>query len=175
MKLWDAYKADGTKAGFELIRGERIPEGYYHLVCEAVIQHADGEFLLMQRSFKKETYPGKWEIGAGGSALKGEDRLQAVLREIEEETGIHEGACEEIYSLIHEGHQAIYCGFWFTTSFDKKEVRLQEGETIAYKWITKNELVEFYQTECSPTFRERLKGFMESLIADMKEAERFLR
>jgi len=163
MELWDAYKADGTLAGFDIIRGENIPESYYHLVCEAVIQHTDGEYLLMQRSFEKEIYPGKWEVGAGGSALKGEDKLQAVLREIEEETGIKEGVCEEIYSLIHEGHRAIYYGYLFVTSCDKKSIRLQEGETIDYKWITKTELIDFYKTECSPTLRERLKGFMDSL------------
>ena len=25
MELWDAYKADGALAGFDLIRGEKIP------------------------------------------------------------------------------------------------------------------------------------------------------
>ena len=25
VELWDAYNADGTKAGFDLIRGEDIP------------------------------------------------------------------------------------------------------------------------------------------------------
>ena len=70
MEIWDAYNADGTLAEFDIVRGEEVPKGYYHLVCEAVIQHEDGDYLLMQRSFEKEIYPGKWEIGAGGSALK---------------------------------------------------------------------------------------------------------
>ena len=46
MELWDAYKADGTLAGFDIVRGENIPENYYHLVCEAVIQHTDAIKLL---------------------------------------------------------------------------------------------------------------------------------
>ena len=163
MELWDAYNANGTLAGFDIVRGENIPENYYHLVCEAVIQHTDGEYLLMQRSFEKEIYPGKWEVGAGGSALKGENKLQAVLREIEEETGINEGICKEIYSLVHEDHHAIYYGYLFVTSFDKKGIRLQVGETIDYKWITKNELFDFYKTGCSLTLKERLKDFMDSL------------
>lgn len=163
MELWDAYKADGTLAGFDIIRGEKIPNNIYHLVCEAVIRHTDGDYLLMRRSFEKEIHPGKWEIGAGGSALKGENKLQAILREIEEETGIKEGNCEEIYSVVHSGHHAIYYGYLFVTSIDKRNIRLQDGETIDYKWITKNELIQFYETECSPTFKERLKDFMESL------------
>ncbi len=87
--------------------------------------------------------------------MEGEDKLQAVLREIEEETGINEGICEEIYSLVHEGYHAIHYGYLFVTSFDKKRIRLQEGETIDYKWITKTELIEFYKTDCSPTLKER--------------------
>lgn len=59
MELWDAYNADGTLAGFDLIRGEKIPAGCFHMVCEAVIQHVDGDYLLMQRSYEKDIYPGK--------------------------------------------------------------------------------------------------------------------
>ncbi len=65
MELWDVYNADRTLAGTDLVRGENIPQNYYHLVCEAIIYHTDGEYLLMQRSFEKEIYPAKWEIGAG--------------------------------------------------------------------------------------------------------------
>ncbi len=53
MEIWDAYNEDGTLAGFDLVRKEHIQNGYYHLVCEAVIQHTDGEYLLMRRSFQK--------------------------------------------------------------------------------------------------------------------------
>lgn len=118
----------------------------------------------MQRSFEKEIYPGKWEIGAGGSALKGEDKIQAVKREIREETGIDTGELKEIYSLVHEPHRALYAGFLLTTSFDKKGIRLQEGETIDYKWISKGELIEHYESEaCLPSTRERLCEFINSI------------
>jgi len=164
MEIWDAYYADGTLAGFDIVRGEKVPEGYYHLVCEAVIQHEDGEYLLMQRSFEKEIYPGKWEIGAGGSALKGENKLEAVKREIREETGIDTGELKEIYSLVHEPHRSLYAGFLLITSFDKKSIRLQEGETVDYKWISKEELIEHYESEeCLPPTRERLCEFINSI------------
>lgn len=162
MELWDAYKADGTLAGFELVRGEKIPAGCFHMVCEAVIQHVDGDFLLMQRSFTKEVYPGAWEIGAGGSALKGESRLEAVFREVREETGIDTGEFEEIYQLVQEKQQAIYYGYLLKTDYPKDAIQLQEGETIDYKWLTKEEFIEFYDTEQSiPTLKERLKDFVD--------------
>ena len=47
VELWDAYNADGTKAGFDLIRGEDIPKGYFHAVAEVFVLHEDGDILLM--------------------------------------------------------------------------------------------------------------------------------
>ena len=164
MELWDAYNLDGTLAGFDIIRGEKIPFNYFHMVCEAVIQHIDGDYLLMQRSYNKEIYPGKWEIGAGGSALKGENNIEAVWREIKEETGIDTGELKEIYTLIHQKHQAIYYGYLLKTACKKDAIQLQENETIDYKWISQNELFDFYNNECSLTLKERLKDYIDSIL-----------
>lgn len=164
MELWDAYNADGTLAGVDLIRGDDVPEQYFHLVCEAVIQHTDGEYLLMQRSFNKYYNPGKWEIGASGAALKGENKVQAILREIKEETGIDCGNLKELYHVVHENHKAIYCGFLLVTSFDKKNIQFQEGETIGFKWVSKEELIRFYDSsECSPFAKDRVKDYIDSI------------
>ena len=53
MEIWDAYDRQGAKTGTDLIRGEKIGEGLYHLVCEVVVRHADGEYLLLQRDFRR--------------------------------------------------------------------------------------------------------------------------
>jgi hypothetical protein len=37
MKIWDAYKEDETLAGCDLIRGEAIPKGLFHLVSEIIV------------------------------------------------------------------------------------------------------------------------------------------
>ncbi len=164
MEIWDAYNENGVLTGVDLVRGEHIQDGYYHLVCEAVIQHTDGAYLLMRRSFQKEISPGKWEIGAGGSALKGEDKIQAVLREIKEETGIANGELNELYHIVHKKTQAIYCGFILTTSCKKDSIQLQEGETIDYKWVSRKELIAFYDgSDCSPSLKERLTDFINSI------------
>ena len=57
-----------------LIRGEAIPDGFYHLVSDIIVKHVDGTYLLMQRDIRKN-YGGMWEATAGGSALKGEGPL----------------------------------------------------------------------------------------------------
>ena len=57
MERWDAYDAAGNRLDMTLVRGEPIPEGVYHLVSCIVVQHTDGDLLLMKRSPMKEHYP----------------------------------------------------------------------------------------------------------------------
>ena len=88
MELWDAYDKNFQKIpGKTLVRGELIPQGLYHLVCDVIVRHADGVYLLMQRDPRKP-WGGMWEATAGGSALAGETPLECAARELREETGI---------------------------------------------------------------------------------------
>ena len=48
MEIWDGYLKDGTPANQDLVRGEPIPNGLYHLVSEILIRHTDGDYLLMK-------------------------------------------------------------------------------------------------------------------------------
>ena len=89
MELWDAYNSNFEKIeGMTLVRDEVIPEGFYHLVCEILVRHVDGTYLLMKRDPTKPLYPNMWEATAGGSALQGETALEGAMRELREETGI---------------------------------------------------------------------------------------
>ena len=140
-ELWDAYLSNGTLAGGELIRGEPIPVGLYHLVCEILVRHTDGDYLLMRRDLEKEGYPGYWETTAGGSALKGEDKWSCAKRELLEETGISADSFLEIGH--HLSHNTIYHTFLCTTDCPKNIVTLQEGETISYKWLSEIDFIRF--------------------------------
>ena len=79
MELWDAYDGQGNKTSGELIRGQEIPEGCYHLVSEVVVRHEDGSFLLMQRSEDKAMFPGLF--AAGYLCITGWDKKAVVLQE----------------------------------------------------------------------------------------------
>ena len=71
-EIWDAYDRQFHKIeNITLIRGQNIEDGMYHLVSEIIVKHRDGTYLLMQRDPRKR-HGGKWELTAGGSALKGE-------------------------------------------------------------------------------------------------------
>ena len=145
MEIWDAYLPNGTLAGCDLIRGEPIPNGLYHLVSEILVRHADGEYLLMQRDPRKPNYGGYFEATAGGSALKGEDAYCCAKRELREETGIDAGILTNIGRFV--SHDTIYENFLCITDCEKDSVKLQEGETVSYKWISEAEFVDFVNSD----------------------------
>ena len=87
MELWDLYNERRELTGREHIRGEAVPDGYYHLVVHIWIRNRKGEYLISQRGADRPTHPLKWEC-VGGSVLKGEDSLRGALREVREEVGL---------------------------------------------------------------------------------------
>ncbi len=148
MELWDAYNSNFEKIeGLTLIRDsqEKIPDGVYHLVCEVLVRHIDGTYLLMRRDPTKPLYPNMWEAGAGGSALQGETAVEGAMRELSEETGIVAETLEQLnWSL---GGSCIHCRFLCVTGCAKDSIKLQEGETCDYRWVTAQELLAMPDTE----------------------------
>ena len=147
MEIWDGYYKDGTLANFDLVRGEPVPVGLYHLVCEVLVHHTDGDYLLMQRDLNKDVYPGFYEATAGGSALKGEDKLDCIKRELFEETGIVCNDFQEFAYYTFDDDNCLFHSFLCTTDCDKNNIKLQKGETISFKWVSENEFIEFVNSD----------------------------
>ena len=110
MEIWDGYLNDGTLANQDLVRGEPIPKGLYHLVSEILVRHVDGDYLLTRRDIRKNNYGGWYEATAGGAALKGENKVSCAKRELLEETGITSGDFKEIGHYI--SNDTIYYSFY---------------------------------------------------------------
>lgn len=87
MELWDLYTENREPTGRTHVRGEVIPDGYYHLVVHVWIQNSKGEYLISQRAASRPTCPLMWEC-VGGSVLAGETSLEGALREAKEEVGL---------------------------------------------------------------------------------------
>ncbi|MBQ7500806.1 MAG: DNA mismatch repair protein MutT, partial [Clostridia bacterium] len=64
-EIWDLYNEKRELTGLDQIRGEKIPEGYYHLVVHVWIKNAKGEYLISQRSADRTRNPLKWECVGG--------------------------------------------------------------------------------------------------------------
>ena len=147
MEIWDGYYKDGTLANIDLIRGETISKGLYHLVCEVLVRHTDGDYLLMQRDLNKDIYPGFYEATAGGSALNGENKFDCIKRELFEETGIVCDDFKEFACYVFDDDNCLFHCFLCTTDCDKNNIKLQKGETISFKWICEKEFIQFVNSD----------------------------
>lgn len=161
MEKWNAYTKDGKLTDVILIRGEKVPEGLFHLACEVLVRHVDGSFLCMKRSVEKTEYPGYYEATAGGAAVIGEDKLMCIKRELKEETGI---SCEEFTEVCLSVSDGLICySFVCVVDCDKNSVTLQEGETEGYKWMSEAEFKEFVNSpKMIPIKRKRYLKYFET-------------
>lgn len=148
MELWDAYNENELKLDVDLIRGEKIPEGLFHVVVEVIVLHEDGTYLLVQRDWNKDKFPGLWEAGASGCVQKGETFEEGAKRELLEETGIVVDSLKLINSTINQFEQIIYKIYLCISNVDKESIVLQKGETIDFKWISAHELMNFIDSNC---------------------------
>ena len=118
----------------------------------------------MQRDYQLKTWAGMFQVGAGGHAIKGELPAECAIRELREEAGIFRIELKELYISIVDDEQAIFYGYLGVTDCPKDSIRLQEGETIAYKWVSKDEFVAFVNSEnCMDTQKKRLKNYVDSI------------
>jgi len=162
LEIWDGYNKKEELLGIDLIRGEEIPNSVYHMVAEVLIKHVDGDYLLMQRDFNKIGWPGYYEATAGGAMLKGETSEQGISREAFEETGIR----VENLRLINKEviHPMIFYSYLSVVGCDKTSVKLQEGETVAYKWLNQKDFLTFINgNESISTQKERLSSYLNSI------------
>lgn len=137
-ELWDVYDANRKLTGRTHRRADPLAAGDYHLVVHVWIINSRGEFLISQRAPNKG-YPFMWEC-TGGSALAGDSSREAAIREVEEELGLtvleENGIC--LFTLARRND---FCDVWlFQQDFELAQVRLQEQETIAAKWVSWSEI-----------------------------------
>ena len=163
MELWDAYTSDERKTDKVLVRGEPIPDGLYHLCCHTLVHHRDGSVLLMKRASTKNSYAGCYEASAGGAAVRGDDPLSCIRRELFEETGL---LCEEFFEINRmqwEEDHVITHFFVCVVDCDKDSVTLQEGETEGYLWLSEEEFVGFVDGEMIESHKKCYEPYLRKM------------
>ncbi len=81
------------------------------------------------------------EFPAGVSDQKDKSLLETAKREFEEETGYKALTIEEIGIFNHSARTTQKFGVYFTDSFIKTEMNLDEGEFIEEQlWLTEKEI-----------------------------------
>lgn len=144
MEYWDLYDKNKNMLERKAIRGEKLANDEFHLVVNAWVKNDEGKFLISQRSANK-THPLIWEC-TGGSALMGEDGIDAAIRELKEELNFDvtrdEGKFLGSALRFYPNCNDILEVWVFNTSNKNQNIQIQEEEVNTYKWATKEEIIE---------------------------------
>ena len=170
MEFWDLYDREGKVTGetWERKSGnyKQIPDGRYHMVCDILVKHVDGTYLLTKRHMSKDVYPGYWEASAGGSAVAGEDPITCAKRELFEETGIKAEEFQLISHTFRDTSHSMFYSYLVVVDCAKDSVVLQEGETTEYKWVDVTGLLEYVDSDLAiKTHNNRYATYFETLRA----------
>ena len=139
MEHWDLFDSARNPLGKTRQRGTPGVPGEYHIVVSIWTVDSEENILLTLRDSVKESYPGCWE-NTGGSALAGETSRQAAARELFEETGIAASEDELVLIGAQTARDSFVDHYLLRRDMPIAEIRLQDGETAAAKWVTLAEL-----------------------------------
>jgi 8-oxo-dGTP diphosphatase len=106
----------------------------YIISVYALVRNEKGEFLLLRRSENSHTNPGKWDL-PGGKVNPDETLKEAVVREVEEETGISIYPGEIAGEVNFELPEKRVIAIVFNGGYVISEVKLSY-EHIEYAWIS---------------------------------------
>ena len=123
MELWDVYDINKRFTGKVIDRhsDERLKEGEYHLVVEAIIINC----------------------------IKGENSLQSMLREIREELGVIFNESDAVfYKTLRDDNAKDFKDIWlFRKDLEIKDLSYTDGEVVDSKWITIDEFEKMIDNE----------------------------
>ncbi len=125
----------------------------HRIVSTCIIYKKDGKYLLLQRSFEKKVFPGKWTVPGGGLSIDDYINLpkttsehwyfaleNSLRREIKEETGIEVGKINYLCDMTFirpDNIPVIVLSFY--APYKSGEIKL-DSESVNHTWITLNEL-----------------------------------
>jgi len=148
LELWDIYDKDKKPTGRTMKKNDWcLKDGEYHLTVLGVIMRPDKKFLITQRVMTKAWAAGWWEV-SGGAAMAGESSLEAVKREVKEETGLDVSNADGGYLFTYsrenpgEGDNYFVDIYRFEMDFDENDVSIQKEEALDWKLASPEEIAE---------------------------------
>jgi ribosomal RNA small subunit methyltransferase A len=84
-------------------------EKLLHRAVHIFVLNSGGELLLQRRSYRKDTYPRKWDSSAAGHVDVGESYIECAKRELAEEVGLIAEPAEigQVSASERTGHEFI--------------------------------------------------------------------
>ena len=134
MEYNDIYDRERNRTGRLHRRGTAWESGEFGLVVCVWVYDGNGRILLTRRAPEK-SFAGTWE-NSGGAAKAGESSLQAIVRELEEETGIRAEAGEFELLTTTRDKNTFYDHYCLKRYLPVEQILLQPGETDGVQWAT---------------------------------------
>lgn len=141
MEAWDLYTKDRVKTGQTMLRGDRVPEGLFHLQVHVCIFNSRGEMLIQQRQVTKRWYAGLWDYSVGGSAVAGDTSLAAAERETLEELGLRVSLAGRRPAVTRWYGAMIDDYYILPLDADLSGLTLQKEEVQAVRWAAREDIL----------------------------------
>ena len=108
-----------------------------HYCADALLVNKDNKLLVLKRSDGDWLFPGKFGF-PGGHIDEGETALQAVIREVQEETAItlHDAMELTTYKFDKEFTSTFFIAYESQGHFSYSHIRLDPEEHSAYCWVS---------------------------------------
>ena len=165
-ELWELYDGNKRPTGKTMLRGEPVPEGFWHIVVGIWTVTADGRLLLTRRHPDKP-WGLMWE-NTGGSVLAGEDSFHGALRELREETGLIADPAYVRLLSSEKGERFFFDNYLYLCPEREPALTLQPEEVVEACFIEPSEIDEWEERICAPAW-ERLN---RNRAAIMEAAEK---
>lgn len=140
MEIFDLYDINRVKTDRTMVRGDKVPEGFYRLVVHVCIFNSEGKMLIQQRQPFKHGWSNYWDVSVGGSAVSGDTSLSAAVREVSEELGLALSP-ESLRQTVTIDDAGVFDD-WYTVNADVElsELVLQPEEVQGVKWADMDEI-----------------------------------
>jgi 8-oxo-dGTP pyrophosphatase MutT (NUDIX family) len=166
-EMMDIYDKNRALTGRVHPRGQPREDGDYVIAVQVFVRNSDGRFLITKRSGDRSGFPNLWEI-SGGGVHAGETSFEAILREFREETGftLSPERGELLFTHTHlTPNWNAFSDIWlFNQSFDIAGFVPQEGETVAARWASVDEILAMHERgEFVPFSEYGIAGWTDAL------------
>lgn len=162
-EIWDILDSDGKNIGRTMIKGEPIPNGYYHLGADVWIINSENKIFIQKRSPKKRLSPNVWAM-TGGSVIKGENSSETIERETMEELGIKLNTNEAQLLKKFKAGTVWIDTYFIKQDIDLTKIKMQEDEVCDVKWATYDEIEQIYN---EGNFIENRWEFVRDIIKEL--------
>jgi len=133
-------KWDTLLCGYPKEKG-MISDDQLHVVAVTGFLYRDGKFIILKRSEKEIQSPGKWTV-PGGKVERGDTILEALEKEIKEETGLE---TEKEFEFLGDSEFTRPDGYHvvvprFLCRAKSGEVNIDKNDFTDHAWISLDEI-----------------------------------